>query len=121
VQTALGLATPVTIVPVDRGPPPIGSSGWLFHLSLPNLLMTSFRPAPLAADGIVVRMLECSGQFCHAELRCVRDPVRASFIDSRGNSIYDQSVSGDTVTFEMAQSDLVQLRIDFSPAGEPGT
>jgi alpha-mannosidase len=119
VQTALGLATPVTIVPVDRGPPSIGSSGWLFHLSLPNLLMTSFRPAPSGADGILLRMLECSGQYCHAELRCVRDPVRASFVDARGNSVYDQSVNGDTVTFEMAQSDLVQLHVDFAAQETP--
>ena len=113
-QTALGLATPVTMVPVDRGPPSIGSSGWLFHLSLPNLLMTSLRPPPDAADAILLRMLECSGQYCHAELRCVRDPVRASFVDGKGNSVYDQSVSGDTVSIEVAQSDLVTVRVDFS-------
>ena len=31
-QTALGMVTPLPVVPVASGPPHIGASGWLFHL-----------------------------------------------------------------------------------------
>jgi hypothetical protein len=113
-QTALGLASPAPLVCVDRGPPHVGASGWLFHLNAPNLMLTSLRPALDGADALVARILECSTHYGSAELRCVRDPVRAAFIDERGNRLYDQAVSGDCVSFEVAPSNLVQLRVDFS-------
>jgi len=39
-QTALGVVSPVAVVPTQKGPPHIGDSGWLFHLDAPNLVMT---------------------------------------------------------------------------------
>jgi hypothetical protein len=82
-------------------------------LSAPNLVLTSFRPTADGADAVVARMLECSGHYSQAELRCVRDPQRAAYLDGQGNQQYDQSINGDTVNFEVAQSDLVDLRVDF--------
>src|SRR5262249_55090771 len=49
-QTALGMVTPVTLVPTPKGPPHVGATGWLFHLDAPNLVLTSLRPAAEGAD-----------------------------------------------------------------------
>src|SRR5437899_500552 len=38
-QTALGMITPVSVLPVAKGPPHVGAAGWLFHLDAPNLLL----------------------------------------------------------------------------------
>ncbi len=46
-QTALGYTSPVALVPTTKGPPHVGSSGWLFHLDAPNLLLTRLMPGPL--------------------------------------------------------------------------
>ena len=78
-QTALGLVTPATVVPVAKGPPHVGAKGWLFHLDAANLVLTSMRPGgrELLADGsglcdfpdaVTVRLLECAGQSTSAEL-----------------------------------------------------
>ena len=77
-QTAWGLISPVVAIPVDRGPPNVGPSGWLAHLDAPNLMLTSLQP-----DGdrpaVVARLLEVSGFAGAATLRFARNP-------SAGNS-----------------------------------
>jgi hypothetical protein len=113
-QTALGMVTPVPVAATTQGPPHVGATGWLFHLDAPNLLLTGLRPAPDGVDGVVARLLECSGHGCQAELRCVRDPVRAMFLDARGTLQYDATTQGDAVQFEVARNDLLHLRVDFS-------
>jgi hypothetical protein len=112
-QTALGLATGIAALPVDKGPPHIGASGWLFHLDLPNLLLTRMQPAPDGADAVLARLIECQGHGGQAELRCPRPPKRASLTDTLGTPLSELAVSGDTVVFEAPASDLVNLRIEF--------
>jgi hypothetical protein len=116
-QTAVGSVTPVTVVPVAKGPPHIGATGWLFHLDAPNLVLTGLRPAPAGADGVIARLFECINHNGGAELRCPRDPVRACTQDARGTVLLDASVIGDAVHFEAAPGDLVHLRVDFSDQG----
>jgi hypothetical protein len=113
-QTALGLTTPLPMVRCDKGPPHVGASGWLFHLDAPNLLLTSMRPAPDGTDGVIARLLECTGHSGQAELRCVRDPIRATLVDARSIHLMEAATNGDAATFEAGSNDLLHLRIDFS-------
>jgi hypothetical protein len=112
-QTALGLATPAPVAATAQGPPHVGAEGWLSHLDVPNLLLTSLRPAPAGAVGIVARLLEIGGFGGQAELRCVRDPQRAQLLDALGMPQMDVSTQGDAVLLEVGRHDLVQLRVDF--------
>ena len=111
-QTALGLITPVTVVPTAKGPPHVGSAGWLFHLDAPNVLLTKMWP-DANADAVLFRFLECHSHLVQAELRCARDPVRASLVDANGLAFHDVNVSGDGALFEAAAGDLAQLRVEF--------
>ncbi len=113
-QTAWGLISPVVVLPVAKGPPHVGDRGWLFHLDSPNLLLTSFRPAPDGADAITTRMLECGLHGGTAELRCVRNPRRAVLFDARGEVVRDADTYEDAATFEVSSNDWVQLRVEFS-------
>ena len=113
-QTALGVVSPAPLVATAKGPPHVGATGWLFHLDAPNLAVTSLRPAASGADAILIRMLECNIHNTQAELRCVRDPQRACFVDARGELLTETGISGDAVVFEVPPSDLVQLRVEFS-------
>jgi hypothetical protein len=112
-QTALGMVTPVPLVPTGKGPPHVGASGWLFHLDAPNLLLTGMRPAN-GKDAVTVRLLECVTQYNHAEFRCVRDPRHAVLVDARGTQIGDATISGDAASIDVGPGDLVQLQIAFS-------
>jgi hypothetical protein len=116
-QTALGVVSPVAVVPVDRGPPHVGASGWLFHLDSPNLLLTSLRPLPPADPeapaAVMARLLECSAYGGQATLRCVRDPVRAGVVDARNELQFEAATEGDAVQVDVGSGDLVHLRIEF--------
>jgi hypothetical protein len=112
-QTALGLTSPVAVVPCDQGPPHVGAAGWLFHLDAPNVLLTSLRPLA-EGNGVLARLLESAGHAGPAGLRCVRDPVRAFLQDVGGNPLMDVPVAGDAVQVEVGANDLVQVRIEFA-------
>jgi hypothetical protein len=112
-QTALGMISPAPVVATANGPPHVGASGWLFHLDAPNLMLTNLRPAADGSDAILARLLECSGHDGPAELRCVRNPTRASIQDARGNALMDAYTHGDAVQLNVTRNDLIQLRVDF--------
>jgi hypothetical protein len=114
IQTALGMVTSPVLVPVTKGPPHVGASGWLFHLDAPNLLLTSLRPGHEGQDSITARMLECSLHGSAVEFRCARNPKRAMLVDARGETLLEATINGDAVQFEAAPGDLIHLRVDFT-------
>jgi alpha-mannosidase len=124
-QTALGLTTPVPLIATDKGPPHIGTTGWLFHLDTSNLVLTGMRPGGLElrevaadsasdlVDAVTARLLECAALSGHAEFRCVRNPRRAVLLDARGNRLLEASIAGDAVQFEVTPGDFVQVQVEF--------
>jgi len=102
------------LVPVAKGPPHVGASGWLFHLDAPNLLLTTLRPGPEGQDSITARMLECSLHGSAIEFRCARNPKRAMLVDARGETLLEATINGDAVQFEAAPGDLIHLRVEFT-------
>jgi hypothetical protein len=112
-QTALGIVTPAPLVCVSHGPPGGGLTGWFFHLDLPNLLLTSLRPAPGGTDGVLARIKECGQHGGSAELRCPRPPRRAQLQNARGELLHSAETREDAVLFEVSSGDLVDLLIEF--------
>ena len=130
-QTAWGYASPLAIVPTLKGPPHIGSSGWLFHIDASNLLLTRMTPgraegdrraegreAPVESaeveDAITARFLECANYSGLAEFRCARDPQRAVVLDARGQFLLEANRSGDAVHLEVTPNDLAHVQVEFS-------
>jgi hypothetical protein len=124
-QTALGLATPTTVVPTTKGPPHIGAKGWLFHLDASNLVLTRLSPGGLElpqdgaaaadrTDAVTARLLECGGFSTAAELRCVRNPQRVALLDARGQLLMQGTHSGDAALFHVGPGEFVQVQVQFS-------
>lgn len=123
--TAQGFVSPVAMVPTTKGPPHVGESGWLFHLDVPNLLLTRMVPGALEAttdeaetkseprDAVTARLLECGGHSGQAEFRCVRNPKRAVVLDGRGQFLLEAHPSGDAVLLEVTPNDLVHVQVEF--------
>ncbi len=111
-QTALGHASPAPVVACTQGPPHIGPTGWLFHLDMPNVLLSSLRPAE--GDGVVATLMEIAGHGGQATLRCVRDVVSAKALDLKGDELLDPSVEGDAVMIDVGPNDLCRVRVAFS-------
>jgi hypothetical protein len=113
-QAAVGMISPLAIVPTRKGPPHIGPSGWLFHVDSPNLLLVNLRPTDDGGRSFIATFLETSG--IHggtAELRCVRDPAAASLLDGDNNPTTGLSVIGDAVRLEFAAGELLRVRVDL--------
>jgi hypothetical protein len=110
-QTALGLVSPVGVVPTTQGPPHVGATGWLFHLDASNVLLTSLRPT--AEGGILATMQESGGHGGPARFSCVKNPTRAVVQDMHGGEQFDATVEDDTVQIEVSANDLLQLRVEF--------
>jgi hypothetical protein len=125
IQTALGYASPLAIVPTRKGPPHIGAAGWLFHVDASNLLLTRMVPGKVevradaepssgVADAVTARFLECANYSGFAEFRCVRDPVRAAILNAAGQHLLQANHHGDVVNLEVSPNDLVQVQVEFS-------
>jgi hypothetical protein len=134
-QTAWGYTSPLAVVPTTKGPPHIGTSGWLFHIDASNLLLTRMTPGTMAdhilpspsgrgaggegaSDAITARFLECANYSGLAEFRCVRDPQRATVLDARGQFMVEANRSGDVVHLEVTPNDLVHVQVEFSLPAE---
>ncbi|HJZ59390.1 MAG TPA: hypothetical protein VKE74_30880, partial [Gemmataceae bacterium] len=102
-QAAVGMISPVAIVPTTKGPPHIGPTGWLFHVDSPNLLLINLRPLADGSRGFIATFLETSGVHGGtAELRCVRDPAGAGLVDGDDNPTTALTVVGDAVRLDFA-------------------
>ena len=113
VQPAIGMISPISVVPTTKGQPHIGPSGWLFHLDSPNLFLSSIRPVDGTVRAFVLTLVETSGFGGSAELRCVRDPVRAILLDGHDASMMEYRAEGDAVKIDYAGNDLLRVRVDF--------
>jgi hypothetical protein len=111
-QTAWGMISPVIAVPVDRGPPHVGPTGWLAHLDSANLMLTSLRPAEDGA-GIIARLLEIGGVGGSAALRWARNPKSADLLEPDGTVMMPLTIEGDAVQFDYGAHEWLELRIEF--------
>ncbi|MSR30104.1 MAG: hypothetical protein EXR99_01240 [Gemmataceae bacterium] len=111
-QMAMALETPLVCLPVDKGPPPSGNSGWLFHLDSVNIVL--HYAAPVQGEDAVMLLLEEVGGFATpCDLRCPRDVVRACLVDLDGREQSDLSARGDTVTIYPECNGLMVVKVIF--------
>lgn len=113
-QAAVGMISPLAVVPTTKGPPHIGPTGWLFHVDAPNLLLLNLRPAADGSRGFIATFLETSGLHGgSAELRCVRDPAGAELVDGDDRATAGLTVVGDAVRLDYAAGELFRVKVDL--------
>jgi hypothetical protein len=109
--TALGVVSPVVVVPTEQGPPASGPTGWLFHLDMPSLVATNLRPAPTGVD---VQLIESSGYGVAATLQAWKTPTRARLLDPHGEPMQELAIEGDGVLLDVPAGEMVRGRIEFA-------
>jgi hypothetical protein len=112
---AAGWGTPPVVVPTEKGPPPGGPSGWLGHIDLPSLLLTSLRPA-IAENGraVVARFLETAGYGGSAEVQFARNPSQAFTADAAGVAISPLTLIEGAVPVEFSAGELFTVRAEWA-------
>jgi hypothetical protein len=115
--TAAGWAAPSPVVFTEKGPPPVGPSGWLGHLDLPSLLLTELRPAdpgPGTVRAVTARFVECSGYGGTADLQFARDAAKAELIDGEGNPLTELSLSDGAVPLEFSAGETFRVKVEWA-------
>jgi hypothetical protein len=115
-QTAAGWVSPAPVVETEKGPPHFGTSGWLAHVDMPSLIVTSLQPCEPGEGSnraIAARFVETAGFGGSAELRFARDPARASLVDAAGASLQPLSMSGDAVQLEYSAGETLRAKLEW--------
>lgn len=114
-QTAVGMISPVAVVATPKGPPHIGPTGWLFHVDSPNLHLLNMRPTDDGQRSFIATFLETSGVHGgSAELRCLRNPTYATFLDGDDQPTVGLTIEGDAVRMDFAAGELFRVRVDMA-------
>lgn len=134
-QAALDAMSPAICVPTDGGPAHGAATGWLFHLSAPNVQLTRTLPLTLASCGEVsrprhaddrrfpdpqaeprgyaLRLLETEGRRKTIKLHCFRTPSSARQRDFVGETIQTLTITGDAVQVEVAPYEVCDVELRF--------
>jgi alpha-mannosidase len=140
-QAALDAMSPAIGVPTAGGPAHGAATGWLFHLSAPNVQLTRILPLhgpgcgevqscgevsrPRHADdrrspdqhtpprGFALRLLETEGRRKMIKLHCFRTPTSARQRDFQGETIQTLTLTGDAVQVEVAPYEVCDLELRF--------
>ena len=115
-QTAAGWVAPTPVVLTEKGPPPGGASGWLGHVDLPSLLMTSLRPVP-PSDGkgraVAMRLTETAGFAGAAGIQFARDPADATVFDNEGNPGATLEPRAGEIPLEFSANETLRVRAEW--------
>lgn len=113
-QDAMDWITPGHHLPVGKGPPHVGPSGWLFHVGAANLVLTSLRPDANDRDAVILRLLECRGVATQADLHCPRQPTRATVVDEFDKVLEELTIQGDGMPLYFTPTEMKRIRVEFS-------
>jgi alpha-mannosidase len=114
-QAALDMLTPAPVVPTALGPPALGSRGWLIHLDHKAVAVTHVGFVEATSEGrswgLVLHLLETSGQSSRCRIRFFRNPTWARQIDFQGELIIDLSLDGDALLIDLTPNELARVEV----------
>ncbi|HUR53217.1 MAG TPA: hypothetical protein VMZ71_03750 [Gemmataceae bacterium] len=108
-QTAQGWVSPTPVVQTEKGPPSAGATGWLGHVDMPSLLLTSLRPVG-GAPAVVGQFIECAGFGGSSEVQFARSPTSATLVDGMGHELQELMKSGDTTTLDFSAGETLRVK-----------
>jgi alpha-mannosidase len=116
--------TPPVVAPVESGPPAQGATGWLLQIDNKNVAVSHVEFVEQTGQdrgwGLVVHLLETSGQAGRCRLRFFRNPSWARQVDFLGETIIDLSVQDDAVLLDLTPHELARVEVTFGSRAEDG-
>lgn len=129
-EAAWNATTPAAVIPVDRGPPRAGATGWFFHVDARHVQITRILdvhndPRVVSAleqsehttvpsdPGFALRLIETEGRSKPVRLRCFRQPTFARKRDFRGETIAELIIDGDAVLVDVIAYEIVDIELRF--------
>jgi len=114
-HAAQDLLAPALVVPIDDGPPAIGSTGWLAQVDHKGVAVSHVGFVKETSDGrgwgLIFHLLETNGNSARCRLRLFRDPSWARQADFLGETIVDLSITGDAVSIDLTPHELARVEV----------
>ncbi len=115
-QTVVGWVSPSPVVVTEKGAPHIGTSGWLAHVDMPSLIVTSLRPVA-ASEGmnraVAGTLVETAGFGGAAEMRFARDPKQIAMVDGAGRPLQPLTLNGDAIPLEYSAGETIRVKAEW--------
>ena len=117
-RAAQDFLAPPMVVPVDDGPPAIGTTGWLARIDHAAVAVSRVEFVS-ETDGdrgwaLVFHVLETTGSAARCRLRLFRNPTFARQTDFLGETLVDLSVDGDAVSLDLTPLELARVEVTFN-------
>jgi len=104
-----GWQSPFLAIPVEKGPPNIGTSGWLIHVDSPGVNLERLgAPADNQIEAILV---ECLNEPRTVGLDFAKSPQKVMQLDDRGSSGRELRLENGTTTFDMRRRGITTVSL----------
>ncbi len=117
-RAAQDFLSPPLVVPVDDGPPAIGTTGWMARIDHSAVAVSRVEFIPETDNGrgwaLVFHVLETTGSAARCRLRLFRNPTFARQTDFLGETVVDLSVDGDSVSLDLTPHELARVEVTFN-------
>jgi alpha-mannosidase len=114
-HAAQDLIASALVVPIDDGPPSIGSSGWLAQVDNKAVAVSHVEFVSETGDnrgwGLVFHLLETAGHAGRCRLRLFRNPTWARQADFQGDTVVDLSIDSDAVNIDLTPHELARIEV----------
>lgn len=104
-----------SVVPIEKGPPSIGSTGWLAKVDHRAVMITHLEVVESTGEGrgwgFVAHLLETGGNASRCRLRFCRNPVWARQADFQGETTVDLPIEGDAVLVDLTPHELARVEV----------
>jgi alpha-mannosidase len=114
-HAASDLLAPALVVPIDHGPPALGTSGWLVQIDNKGVAVSHVEFASATGDGrgwgLIFHLLESVGQACRCRLRLFRNPSWARQVDFLSETVVELTIEGDAVNLDLTPHELARIEV----------
>ena len=114
-QAAIDAIAPVTVVPIEDGPPASGSTGWLVQVDNKNVMISHMGFVEQTGSdrgwGLAFHLLETSGHAARCRLRLFRNPTWARQVNFQGDTIVDLTIENDAALIDLTPYELARVEI----------
>jgi alpha-mannosidase len=114
-QAVIDAIAPVTVVSIEAGPPPNGSTGWLVQVDNKNVMISHLGFVEQTAGdrgwGLAFHLLETGGNAARCRLRVFRNPTWARQANFQGDTIVDLTIENDAALIDLTPHELALVEI----------
>jgi len=107
-----GSQAPFLVIPVTKGPPSVGPTGWLMHLDSPGMMLERIRVDQ--ANNISATCWECADRPATVSMAFAKTPQKARLLESTDEEIRSISVENGAIEFDVRRRGMSMIQLTMA-------